>query len=122
MGLHAGTVRHRQHDLFGHRFACGGQPQGGRRAAHEPEGKAVARGLDWLGQHYTTKNNPNTAGVELPWLLYYLETLEDAGRLTKASKIGNHDWFPRARPDCSRIKIGNRAPGRVTATRETTTH
>jgi len=59
----------------------------------ERKNKAVARGLDWLGQHYTTKNNPNAAGIELPWLLYYLETLEDAGRLTKASKIGDHDWF-----------------------------
>lgn len=54
---------------------------------------AVARGVGWLAKHYSVDKNPNAAELELPWLLYYLTSLEDAGRLAKAPRIGDHDWF-----------------------------
>lgn len=55
--------------------------------------KAADRGLAWLTQHYSIEKNPSLTGVELPWLFYYLNTLESAGRLTNQARINNHDWF-----------------------------
>jgi hypothetical protein len=55
--------------------------------------QAVERGLAWLAKHYTVDKNPTPTGVELPWLFYYLNTLEAAGRVTKQARINDHDWF-----------------------------
>jgi prenyltransferase/squalene oxidase-like repeat protein len=55
--------------------------------------EALGRALDWLAKHYSIEKNPSLEGVELPWLLYYLDTLEDAGRVTQRKKINDHDWY-----------------------------
>lgn len=68
------------------------------REAHDPKlaeraRKSAERGLAWLKQNYSIDKNPGLKGVELPWLFYYLNTLEAAGRLTNQARINDHDWF-----------------------------
>jgi hypothetical protein len=55
--------------------------------------EAIDRGIKWLTKYYSAQRNPSVTGVELPWLFYYLNTLEAAGRLTKRPQIGQHDWY-----------------------------
>jgi hypothetical protein len=55
--------------------------------------KSAERALAWLKQNYAINKNPGLKGVELPWLFYYLNTLEAAGRLTNQARINDHDWF-----------------------------
>src|SRR5262249_49870239 len=55
--------------------------------------EAIDRALGWLTKHYSIARNPSVTGVELPWLFYYLNTLETAGRLTQRPQIGPHDWY-----------------------------
>ncbi|MCA9214793.1 MAG: DUF4159 domain-containing protein, partial [Planctomycetales bacterium] len=53
---------------------------------------SVARGLQWLGDHFSVRRNPG-AVTESGWLLYYLYALERTGRLSGQRFIGNHDWY-----------------------------
>ena len=62
----------------------------------EAKTQAVSKALRWLGQHYSIRNNPNPQGMEMPWLLYYLDSLEDAARLTNERHLDRHDWYKEA--------------------------
>jgi hypothetical protein len=50
----------------------------------------VARGLKWLGDHFSVSRNP---GNPSNWTLYYLYALERVGRMSGQRKIGDHDWY-----------------------------
>lgn len=50
---------------------------------------ALERGLNWLGEHFSPGNNPNSG----TWPLYYLYGVERAGRLSGRRFFGNHDWY-----------------------------
>ncbi|MFC1757690.1 DUF4159 domain-containing protein [Planctomycetota bacterium] len=52
----------------------------------------VARGLKWLGNHFSVRRNPG-AGSERGWWLYYLYAVERTGRLSGQRFIGMHDWY-----------------------------
>ena len=52
--------------------------------------KALERGLDWLGKHFTVRENP---GAGQTWHYYYLYGLERVGRFTARRFIGKADWY-----------------------------
>ena len=52
--------------------------------------EVVRRGLEWLGQRFTTANNP---GGDIRSQFYYLYALERVGRLSGQRFIGGHDWY-----------------------------
>ena len=49
------------------------------------------RGMKWLGNHFTVRDNPGSSGGS--YWLYYLYALERVGRLTAHRFIGQHDWY-----------------------------
>ncbi|HUY33061.1 MAG TPA: hypothetical protein VMV69_09790 [Pirellulales bacterium] len=53
--------------------------------------QALARGLSWMGRHFSVHANAGLGGQG--WLLYYLDSVERVGRLTKEPLIGEHDWY-----------------------------
>ena len=55
----------------------------------------VAKGIDWLENHFTVAGNPSSMMGENSrlWHYYYLYGLERAGRLSARRKIGEHDWY-----------------------------
>jgi hypothetical protein len=59
------------------------------------ENEAIARGLDWMGRHFSVEHNPNGGA----WVLYYLYGLERAGRLSgqrffyDRDKKKAYDWY-----------------------------
>jgi len=59
------------------------------------ENDSVARGLDWMGRHFSVKSNPPNGG----WLLYYLYGLERAARLSgqrffyDRDQKKTYDWY-----------------------------
>jgi hypothetical protein len=51
---------------------------------------SLKSGTDWLGNHFSVKQN---SGSGQQWLYYYLWGLEHAGRLTGERLFGGHDWY-----------------------------
>jgi hypothetical protein len=51
---------------------------------------ALAAGIDWLGRHFSVREN---FGHGPQWHLYYLYGLERAGRLTGLRYFKGHDWY-----------------------------
>lgn len=64
--------------------------------AGESDNGQIERGLDWLGRNFSVSGNPGAPGEY--WLLYYLYSLERAGRLTNRRfivhpQLGAYDWY-----------------------------
>lgn len=72
-------------ELCHQRLAKSGSAEGSaeRRAA-------VERGIEWLGENYSLRENPNR---ELAWYYFWLWALERAGVTTGRRTFGGHDWF-----------------------------
>lgn len=49
----------------------------------------IERGLEWLRQNFTVRQNPARGS----FVLYYLYGLERAGRLSGQRFFGSHDWY-----------------------------
>jgi Domain of unknown function (DUF4159) len=69
--------------------------EGGRVVCCRPhaDDDHLERGLHWLAQKFTVRDNPRPSGGGQPCLYYYLYGLERAGRLTARRFIGEHDWY-----------------------------
>lgn len=61
----------------------------GRQAGNEP----VQRGLDWLADHFSVRENPSMIGLPRQWYYYYMYGLERVGRLSGRRFIGSYDWY-----------------------------
>jgi|HubBroStandDraft_6_1064221.scaffolds.fasta_scaffold67808_1 hypothetical protein len=66
-----------------------GTPKCCNRTPHS--NRALRRGLEWLGRHFTVGINPGEQGGM--WPLYYLYGVERAGRLSARRFFGPHDWY-----------------------------
>lgn len=53
----------------------------------------IARGLAWLGKHFSVQTNPGRAAGSDSYFYYYLYGLERVGRLTANRFIGRSDWY-----------------------------
>lgn len=51
---------------------------------------AIERGIDWMRQYYTLKENPRR---ELAWYYFWLYSLERVGVISGRRTFGDHDWF-----------------------------
>ena len=52
------------------------------------------RGLKWLEDFFTVRNNPKPPdGAHDNWLYYYLYGLERVGGITGLARFGEHDWY-----------------------------
>jgi hypothetical protein len=69
---------------------------------------AIERGIEWIAQHYTLKENPNR---ELAWYYFWLYALERAGVTSGRRTFGDHDWF---REGTALLARGQRGDGRWT--------
>lgn len=55
---------------------------------------AAARGLDWLGKHFSVTRNPAPSGPDsTSHYMYYMYGLERVGRLSGQRYVGRHDWY-----------------------------
>jgi Domain of unknown function (DUF4159) len=52
--------------------------------------RRIQAALDWLGVHFSVRENPNSGQM---WRYYFLYGLERAGRLTGQRFFGRHDWY-----------------------------
>ena len=50
----------------------------------------IGRGIDWLANNFTVRQNPRLGTT---WHMYYLYSLERVGRMTNQRFIGQHDWY-----------------------------
>lgn len=50
---------------------------------------SIARGLGWLDEHFTVRENPGHGA----WPYYYLYGLERVGMIAGLRTIGPHDWY-----------------------------
>jgi len=50
----------------------------------------IERGIDWITQRFTLKENPNRA---LAWYYFWLYSLERLGVISGRRTFGDHDWF-----------------------------
>jgi hypothetical protein len=66
---------------------------------------AIDRGLDWLGQHYSLKENPQR---DLAWYYFWLWGVERVGVISGRRTFGSHDWF---REGTALLVAGQRADG-----------
>ncbi len=57
---------------------------------HTSANASLERGIGWLAQHFSVKDN---FGGDGRWTSYYLYGLERAGRLSGLRFIGGHDWY-----------------------------
>jgi hypothetical protein len=71
----------------GHEVIVGDQIRNCGRGEFDPHLRA---GIDWLGAHFSVRDNPGMGGQ---WHHYYLYGLERAGRLTGLRFFGGHDWY-----------------------------
>ena len=62
----------------------------GTRSWKAEHARALARGVQWLGHHFSASSNPNNGGN---WLYYYLYGLERAGALTEEVYFGANHWY-----------------------------
>lgn len=60
-----------------------------RRCGQYRQHPAVAKGLNWLGKHFSAKRNPKHNS----WHHYWLYGVERAGILTGLKYFGEHDWY-----------------------------
>jgi hypothetical protein len=58
----------------------------GRRAVEE----AIEQGQQWLGHHFSVRQNPGRGGT---WHYYYLYGLERVGSLTRVEEFAGHWWY-----------------------------
>ena len=58
--------------------------------AEVDEEDPIARGMDWLGRHFTVEVNPDGHGGTY---FYYLYAVERTGRLSGRRFFGGHDWY-----------------------------
>ncbi len=65
--------------------AAGAAPDCGRYS----QNRAVARGVEWLGRHFSVRSNPGSGG----FYYYYMYGLERVGILLGLRYIGGHDWY-----------------------------
>ena len=68
----------------------------------------LERGIEWLAQHYSLKENPNR---ELAWYYFWLYALERAGVTSGRRTFGDHDWFQEG---TALLVRGQRGDGRWT--------
>jgi len=68
----------------------------------------IERGIEWIAQNYTLKENPNR---ELAWYYFWLYALERAGVTSGRRTFGDHDWF---REGTALLVRGQRGDGRWT--------
>jgi hypothetical protein len=61
------------------------QDGGARNCGAYLENRPVAKGLDWLGKHFTVSPGRN--------IFYHLYGVERAGRLSGLRFFGEHDWY-----------------------------
>ena len=66
-----------------------GTPKCCNRTPHS--NRALRRGIEWLGRHFTVGINPGEQGGV--WPLYFLYGVERAGRLSAHRFFGPHDWY-----------------------------
>jgi hypothetical protein len=52
--------------------------------------KNIKRGMDWLAQNFTVRENPKYS----TWHYYYLYALERAGIFTSTEQFGSSAWYP----------------------------
>ncbi|MEK7310160.1 MAG: hypothetical protein AAB038_05025 [Planctomycetota bacterium] len=52
--------------------------------------KNIKRGMDWLAQNFTVRENPKHSG----WHYYYLYALERAGIFAGTEQFGGNEWYP----------------------------
>lgn len=57
-----------------------------------PEDEQIARGLRWLGDHFSARANPGATGIARN-TFYYLYALERVGRMSGQRLIGDRDWY-----------------------------
>jgi len=50
----------------------------------------IERGIEWITQRFTLKENPNRA---LAWYYFWLYSLERLGVISGRRTFGDHDWF-----------------------------
>jgi len=50
----------------------------------------LAKGLDWMTQNFTVRENP---GRGKSWVFYYLYALERVGMVSGKRNFGRHDWY-----------------------------
>jgi hypothetical protein len=65
----------------------------------------IERGLEWMGQHYSLRENPNR---ELAWYYFWLWGVERVGVVSGRRNFGSHDWF---REGSALLVSGQRADG-----------
>ena len=69
---------------------------------------SIERGIQWIAQNYTLKENPSR---ELAWYYFWLYALERAGVTSGRQTFGDHDWF---REGTTLLVRGQRSDGRWT--------
>jgi hypothetical protein len=65
----------------------------GENIQHCGEGeydRKLQAAIDWMGQHFSVRENPNSGQM---WRYYYLYGMERAGRLSGQRFFGTHDWY-----------------------------
>ena len=71
--------------------------EGGRveccRPVQGDNAERIERGIEWLAEHFSVRNNPGTAENSDTYVFYYLYGLERTGRLTSLRHIGQADWY-----------------------------
>ena len=53
----------------------------------------IAKGLQWLGNNFTEKENPKYQQPSM-WHLYWLYAVERVGILLGTEFLGRHEWYP----------------------------
>jgi len=65
----------------------------------------IERGIEWLGEHYSLKENPNRQNA---WYYFWLYALERVGVTSGRRTFGEHDWF---REGLGLLVAGQKADG-----------
>ena len=85
-----------------------------RLAGHEPQATTderlaiLEKGLAWIADHYTIRENPNRS---LAWYYFWLYSLERLGVISGRRTFGDHDWFQEG---TALLVRGQRPDGRWT--------
>ena len=85
-----------------------------RLAGAEPEATTderlavLEKGVGWVADHYTLRENPNRS---LAWYYFWLYSLERLGVISGRRTFGDHDWF---REGTAVLVRGQRSDGRWT--------
>ena len=68
------------------RFVDGAYPDCGKYRRN----KVIAKGLEWLAESFSVRENPGRGGS---WVHYYLYALERVGMISGLAHMGWHDWY-----------------------------